>query len=42
MFLCTSVSFLDMVRHLLSLHYLQIIIVKALLKKKHILKPVFS
>lgn len=33
-FLYTSVSFLDMVRHLLCLHYLYVIsIVKAILKK---------
>lgn len=41
MFLYTSVSFLDMGRHLLSLHYLHvIIIVKALLKKPY-LKTIF-
>lgn len=42
MFLYTSVSFKDMVKHLQSLHYLCVIhIVKALLKKAYLKSELF-
>lgn len=41
MFLHSSVSILDMVKHLLSLHYLYVISMVRSLLKKHILKASF-